>query len=203
MTAKELESKREVILKTAREMLAKYGFAKLTLDDIAGALGMKKSSLYYYYENKEALLDDVMRHEQELYTAATEEALAAPGTTFERLVKYEKAKFAYIQNAIKLHEMSTSVLLEIKNKMITHIRAMYENEIVRVKKVLDEGVKAHEIKKCNTRRVAELMLIMSEALRHREFYYASFHLGQPIDLSKASDEMVFALELMFNGLSSE
>lgn len=45
------DSKKDLILKTARGMLARHGFAKTTLDDIANALGMKKSSLYYYYDN--------------------------------------------------------------------------------------------------------------------------------------------------------
>jgi AcrR family transcriptional regulator len=63
----EVDSKKELILNTALSLLAKNGFAKTTLDDIASALGMKKSSLYYYYQNKDALLQDVIDREQQRF----------------------------------------------------------------------------------------------------------------------------------------
>jgi len=50
------ERTRGEILAATLSLVERYGFAKLTLDDIAGALGKKKSFLYYYYPDKEAIL---------------------------------------------------------------------------------------------------------------------------------------------------
>jgi hypothetical protein len=69
-----------------------------------------------------------------------------------------------------------------------------------LKKVLDEGIKKKEIKKCDTHRIAELILTLSEALRHREFYFASFSINKKIDFTKAVDDMTFAIKLIFEGL---
>lgn len=201
MTIKTSDSKKDLILQTARKLLASNGFAKTTLEDIANALGMKKSSLYYYYPNKDALLDDVMKHEEENYCLIVNEALKQSTSTIDKILNYEKAKFDYIRETIKLHEISTSIFLEIKSKMFKHIQLLYKNEIDMLKKILDEGVKKKEIKKCDTTKVAELILTMSEALRHRELYFASFSVNKTIDFSKAVSEITFAIKLIFDGLT--
>jgi len=200
MTNQPIDKKKELILKTARELLAKNGFAKTTLDDIAAALGMKKSSLYYYYTNKDALLEDVMKNEEDNFFASVSQVLNQPNTALEKIINYEKAKFEYIKNTIKLHEMSTNIILEFKGKLIQHIKNIHTKEIDLIKKILDESIKKKEIKKCDTKKVAELILTISEALRHRELYYASFTVSKSVDFSNALDEMIFALKLIFDGL---
>ncbi len=194
------DTKKELILKTARELLAKNGFAKTTLDDIAQALGMKKSSLYYYYTNKDALIEDVMNRERDNFCLLIEEALKSNDSTFNKIINYERAKFEYVAETIKMHEISTSVLFEMKSKMFEQIQIIHKKEIEMFKKVLDDGIKKKEIKKCDTKRIAELILTISEALRHREFYFASFSINRRIDFTKAFDDMIFALKLIFEGL---
>lgn len=201
MTEITIDAKKELILKTARELLARNGFAKTTLDDIANALGMKKSSLYYYYSNKDSLLEDVMKLEEKYFCSLVEIELNKANTTINKIINYEKAKFEYIKETIKFHEMSTSIILEFKSKLIEHIRSIHKKEIEMLKSVLDESVKKKEIKKCDTQKVAELILTVSEALRHREFYFASFTVGKTIDFSNAIDEMIFAIKLIFDGLT--
>ncbi|WP_337872498.1 TetR/AcrR family transcriptional regulator [Ignavibacterium sp.] len=195
-----IDAKKELILKTARVLLAKNGFAKTTLDDIANALGMKKSSLYYYYSNKEALIEDVMNHERENFCLLINDALNSDGTTIDKIINYEKAKFEYVSETIKLHEISTSVLFEMKSKMFDQIQIIHKKEIEMLRKILDEGIRKKEIKKCDTKRIAELILTLSEALRHREFYFASFTINKKIDFTKAVDDMIFAVKLIFDGL---
>jgi AcrR family transcriptional regulator len=201
MTTQITDTKRELILQTARELLAKNGFAKTTLDDIANALGMKKPSLYYYYTNKDALLEDVMQREEENFCSMVGEALSKSDTAIDKIINYEKAKFEYVKETIKLHEMSTNIILELKSKLIEHIKSIHAKEINMIKKILDESVKNKEIKKCDTKKVAELILTLSEALRHRELYFASFTVSKTIDFSSAVDEMIFAIKLIFDGLS--
>jgi AcrR family transcriptional regulator len=201
MTEITIDAKKELILKTARELLAKNGFAKTTLDDIANALGMKKSSLYYYYSNKDSLLEDVMKQEEKYFCSLVEIELNKANTTINKIISYEKAKFEYIRETIKLHELSASIILELKSKLIEHIKRIHKKEIEMLKNLLDESVKKKEIKKCDTQKVAELILTISEALRHREFYFASFTVGKTIDFSNAIEEMIFAIKLIFDGLA--
>ncbi len=197
-----IDTKKELILKTARELLAKNGFAKTTLDDIANALGMKKSSLYYYYNNKEALMEDVMNYEQENFCSMLNDILNSDTSTIDKIINYEKAKFEYVAETIKLHEISTSVIFEVKSKMFEQIQIIHKKEIDMLSKILEEGIRKNEIKKCDTKKIAELITTLSESLRHHEFYYAVFSINKKIDFNKAVDEMIFAVKLIFDGLKT-
>ena len=200
MNSHYIDEKRELILKTSREILAKNGFAKTTLDDIANAIGMKKSSLYYYYSNKDALIEDVMNREKENFFRLIEDTLNIDDTTISKIICYEKAKFQYVLETIKLHEFNTCVLFEIKSKMFDLIQEIHKKETEMLSKVLMDGIKKREIQKCDTKRIAELILTLSEALRHREFYFASFSINKKIDFTRAVDDMIFAIKLIFEGL---
>ena len=48
--------RRAVVLSTAREMLAKVGYEKLSMRDLAKKSGVALKTLYHYYENKENLM---------------------------------------------------------------------------------------------------------------------------------------------------
>ncbi|MFA3782889.1 TetR/AcrR family transcriptional regulator [Melioribacteraceae bacterium 4301-Me] len=203
MTNKISDSKKDLILQTARKLLAKNGFAKTTLEDIANALGMRKSSLYYYYANKDELLEEVMEKEQKNFCAIIEDTLKQSRSTIEKIINYEIAKFNYVKETIKMHEINTNIFLEIKSKLYEHIKEVHQAEIEMLKKILNEGIKKKEIKKCDTQKVAELISTLSEALRHREFYFSSFSVNKSIDFTNAIDEMIFAVKLIFDGLSTK
>ena len=56
------EFRRKVII-SAGKIFSRYGFRKTTMDEIAKALKMGKSSIYYYFESKEEIFEAVVRHE--------------------------------------------------------------------------------------------------------------------------------------------
>lgn len=56
------EFKRKVI-KTAGQTFSRFGFKKTTMEEIARALKMGKSSIYYYFESKEEIFEAVVLHE--------------------------------------------------------------------------------------------------------------------------------------------
>jgi AcrR family transcriptional regulator len=56
----EIDDRRRILDK-ARERFLQFGFAKVTLDEIASDLGMSKKTLYKHFESKELLLREVVR----------------------------------------------------------------------------------------------------------------------------------------------
>ena len=57
------EEFRKKIIVTAGQIFSRYGFKKTTMDEIAKALKMGKSSIYYYFEYKEKIFEAVIQHE--------------------------------------------------------------------------------------------------------------------------------------------
>lgn len=56
------------ILDAAGRLLVHYGYDKTTIDDIARAAGVSKSTIYARWKNKDALLEAVLWHEGRRYT---------------------------------------------------------------------------------------------------------------------------------------
>lgn len=48
------------ILKKAEEMFMKFGFARITMEELATNLGISKKTLYKYYSGKEQLLKEIV-----------------------------------------------------------------------------------------------------------------------------------------------
>jgi len=55
--------RKELIIKSARERFARYGFKKTSMNDIAGDLRMGKATLYHYYKTKEEVFNAVIKFE--------------------------------------------------------------------------------------------------------------------------------------------
>lgn len=55
--------KQEQILKAAKELFTKYGFKKVSMDEIASETGVTKKTVYSYFSSKEELLKDVIKEE--------------------------------------------------------------------------------------------------------------------------------------------
>jgi AcrR family transcriptional regulator len=54
---------RDRIQEKANEMFMRYGIRSVSMDDIAGQLGMSKKTLYQYFSDKDELVDAVMQAE--------------------------------------------------------------------------------------------------------------------------------------------
>lgn len=58
------DKQRERILSSAIKLFIEHGFKKLTVDEIASAIGISKRTLYKYYPSKEELLVATMKYRQ-------------------------------------------------------------------------------------------------------------------------------------------
>lgn len=55
------ENRREEILRAARELFHRKGYANTSLDDIARAVGIKREGLYYYFPNRTQILITIIK----------------------------------------------------------------------------------------------------------------------------------------------
>src|SRR5277367_2209415 len=70
----------EQVIKAAQQLFRQYGLQKVTMDDVARAIGKGRSSLYYYYKSKDEIFDAVMDIDiADMLAAITHAVAAAPG----------------------------------------------------------------------------------------------------------------------------
>lgn len=53
---------KEIILKTATEEFAKYGFDAVSMNNLASTLEVNKATIYYYFKDKKTLYNDVLKN---------------------------------------------------------------------------------------------------------------------------------------------
>ena len=55
--------KKEQIIEVARQLFHKYGFKKVSMDEIAKEAGVTKKTIYSYFKSKEELLEYFIQEE--------------------------------------------------------------------------------------------------------------------------------------------
>ena len=60
----EIETATRIKLK-AHDLVMQYGIRSVSMDDIAGALGMSKKTIYHYYADKDQLIEEIIKDKVE------------------------------------------------------------------------------------------------------------------------------------------
>lgn len=81
------------VIRAARQLYQQHGLDKVTMDDVAKAIGKGKSSLYYYYKSKEEIFDAVIDVEIKDILAEIALAVGKVDTLEEKIQAFCTAKF--------------------------------------------------------------------------------------------------------------
>jgi AcrR family transcriptional regulator len=81
------EFRRKVII-TAGQIFSRYGFRKTTMDEIASALKMGKSSVYYYFKSKEEIFEAVVLHEANILRNELTKAIKSIDSPIGKMENY-------------------------------------------------------------------------------------------------------------------
>jgi AcrR family transcriptional regulator len=137
---------RENIISAATEVFSRYGFKKTSMEDIARALRMGKSSIYYYFKGKEEIFQAVVDREADLLRVKIKEILDSAQPVTEKLRTYVKMRMDLIKqlsNYMEILKNDDLMNLELTEKF----RKKYDNEeITIVTQILEEGTKKGELK---------------------------------------------------------
>jgi AcrR family transcriptional regulator len=82
------EEIRKKIIVSAGQIFSHYGFKKTTMDEIAKALKMGKSSIYYYFESKEDIFEAVVLYEANVLRNELTTAIKAVESPIEKMRSY-------------------------------------------------------------------------------------------------------------------
>ncbi|HDP75282.1 MAG TPA: TetR/AcrR family transcriptional regulator [Bacteroidales bacterium] len=137
---------RENIISTATEVFSRYGFKKTSMEDIARALRMGKSSIYYYFKGKEEIFQAVVDREADLLRVKVKEILDSAQPVTEKLRTYVKMRMDLIKqlsNYMEILKNDDLMNLELTEKF----RKKYDDEeITIVRQILEEGTNKGELK---------------------------------------------------------
>ena len=154
------------IIETAETLFRRLGFAKTTVADIAGELGMSPANVYRFFASKNAIVEAICKRclsevEEKAWTVARSKAPAA-----ERMERLILEILAYHkENFVTEHRVNELVVAAIEHSwdtIRTHKQVMQNVAEV----ILRDGIEAGEFEPVDPRETAELIMRSVVAFTH-------------------------------------
>jgi AcrR family transcriptional regulator len=157
------------VIKAAQQLFRQYGLQKVTMDDVARAVGKGRSSLYYYYKNKIEIFGAVMDVEigeilAEMARAVdkavgVEEKIRAFCVTKLKEARKRREFYATLETAMDADERSHYAKAEhtIRAKMMAQ-----EGDLVR--KILTGGVANGELRPVDPKELEGLVFVLLSSI---------------------------------------
>jgi AcrR family transcriptional regulator len=129
------EEFRKKIIITAGQIFSHYGFKKTTMDEIASALKMGKSSIYYYFESKEEIFEAVVLYEANLLRNELTTTIKSVESPIEKIRNYV---FVRMKSFEKLSNYYNAIFDKNLDhfEFIENIRAKYDREELAILRLL-------------------------------------------------------------------
>jgi AcrR family transcriptional regulator len=129
------EKFRRKIIISAGAIFSRYGFKKTTMDEIAKALKMGKSSIYYYFSSKEEIFEAVVLYEANVLRNELTKAIKSVESPVDKVRNYV---FVRMKTFEKLSNYYNAIFDKNLDHFdfIEHIRLKYDREELAILRLL-------------------------------------------------------------------
>lgn len=200
MTDNNQNEKVTTIIEAARIRFARFGFSKVTMDEIAEDVHMGKASLYYYFPTKESIFKEVVAQEQNELASEIETIISNEDSCSEKLIEYVKVRIHYFQTLVNLGMLSVHSLSKPKPMYKSLFIELEAKELLFVQRILEIGIKKGEFRDDLEKETPTVILHILQGLRFRVLKQSS-----EIDLNEQTildlqNEMNIAINLILKGI---
>jgi AcrR family transcriptional regulator len=160
----------EQIMQAAKRLFAVHGLAKVTMDDVAKAIGKGRSSLYYYYKSKDEIFDAVIKMEIKEMLELLEKSVDKVPTTEAKIHAFIATKLLLLRekgsffNAIKVG-MDADALTNFNKTKLGHHNFIVKMESALFSRILTDGIKQGELKALNEKDMDTLIYVLLSSIR--------------------------------------
>lgn len=183
------------IVGIASSVFSKFGFKKATMEDIAKAAGMGKSSLYYYFKSKEEIFEAVVKKEAQILSHELEKrVINLNDNPKDKIRNYVFIRMKYLKEMVNFYEALKNDYLA--NLAFTErIRKKYDvEEQETIKKILEEGVNQGIFKVNNTKFAAMALVTFLKGLEK------TMIIDEELDMKGLEKNLDDILHIMFYGM---
>jgi len=194
------QDRERMILNAAQGRFARFGFSKVTMDEIAEDVGMAKASLYYYYPAKDDVFRAVIRREQEEFLRQTATILDNEDPASQKLTAYVRQRVALAKQLQNLSALNVTFWHNMKPMFRDLFVAFAKEELHVITKILREGKKNNEFSISSPEKTAEMLLHVLHGLRLRMSQAAQFHGEGAVRIEDLEKETNFLMETILQGI---
>ncbi len=191
------EATYQVILDGADRILARYGFRKMSMEDLAKEVRISRRTLYLHFKNKEdvglsSIERTVSRVHDQLCAIANEDIAVT-----ERLRKILRTRvMARIEATKPFHEGLDQLFEVVRPGYLARRQKMFERESEILAAVIEEGMRGGLFRSGSPLEAAEACLLATNAFLPYGLSVAE--LGRPDDIERRLHSMI---ELLIGGLT--
>ena len=164
LTEEEIDRRRHEIFHSSVALILKQGFAGTSMQEIADAAGVGKSTLYDYFPTKDHVLLFVFEEELDVFQAQAADLAAQAMPVQEKLIQILEAHLEYLLNNKNFFiELSTQVMQlgQAGQQRIMKKRYAYQDLL---RAVLEQGVREGVFRPVNTRLATRALIEAMEVL---------------------------------------
>ena len=156
---------RDAILDATDRLLARYGYKKMTIDDLAAEVGIGKGSVYLHFASKQDIalshIDRIIDRLKLRLDAIAVRKLSAEDRL--RLMLVERVLFRF--DSVQHYTQSLNDLLaSLRSRLLERRKKYFEEEAQIFAAVIDEGKRSGSFSKCNSLETAHTLLQATNGL---------------------------------------
>lgn len=153
------QDKRQLILAAAADIFAAHGFHQATIEQIAGAAGVGKGTVYLYFKSKKGLFDALLLESSQRVLLQAKGVMTAHSDPIERIrmlthIQLQILKRNYPLMQMIMREFSTAKLKDLRPELGQHMRELVELYIL----ILEEGIATGCLRQHNPQVVASAFM---------------------------------------------
>jgi len=191
------EDIRDLILDAVDVLLAKYGYKKMTMEDVARQVGIGKGTIYLHFPGKEELvLAHIDRIAERVVTGLREIAGSPepPGARLRRMLVH-RVLFRF-DSVLHYSQNLSDLLSSVRSALLARREAHFENEAKAFEDVLREGVRSGALDCPDPRATSRVLIQCTNSLL--PFNLSARELGRRDELE---DKVTRIAALVINGLA--
>ncbi|HMD13716.1 MAG TPA: TetR/AcrR family transcriptional regulator [Bacteroidota bacterium] len=157
--------KQAAILNAAKIRFARYGFTKVTMDEIARDVHMVKGAVYYYFPTKEKIFEAVMQEELDSFLKKAEEMQEIKSPVGKKIQHYVSHRELSMRRLLSLGQLDYETWRKLKPHFQEMLQEFDRKECRFLQRLLEEGNRTGEFTFSNSLRHARLFLDALKGMR--------------------------------------
>jgi len=145
----------QMILQAEKRLFQVHGLQKVTMDDVAKAIGKGRSSLYYYYKSKDEIFDAVINIETSEMLAAIALAVDAAASAEQKLNAFCVTKLNILREARAFYNTLDAGMDADAISHFNKIKVALHNRIIKQESALLNRILNYGIDNGEVRVIAE------------------------------------------------
>jgi TetR/AcrR family transcriptional regulator len=191
-----------LILEAAERRFASYGFAKVTMEEIAADAGLRKASLYYYFPTKDELFMAVIEPKHRQFQLQVERILEDTDSASARIESYVVARYEFFKSLLNLNIIDIHSMIR-KSPGSSDIFSRYaRQELQWLVKLFQSGRLTGEFEMASSRQVAGAFLQIMQGLRLRFVRESQGLHTTSRSLARFRRELALVTRIFLNGIGA-